>query len=99
MAPVVSAPHPPLSRAEALQHRGRRMVVVGYVVTMVAVVLYCVACLSGGLSADMGDLLLQNAVPFGRATLALLGLGTASWVIGSFTYLRGAMDAEVDQGQ
>lgn len=99
MVPVVSSLHPPLPRAEALQVSGRRMVVVGYVITIVAVVLYCIACFTGGLSADMGDLLMQNAVPFGRATLALLGVGTACWVIGSFTYLRGAMDADVEQGQ
>ena len=94
----------PLQRAESktphadsLQRNGRRMVVAGYAVTIVSVVLYCLACFSGGFSADMGDLLLQNAVPFARGTLALLGVGTFIWLVGSFAYLRGAM--EIDGAQ
>ncbi|MCC7070060.1 MAG: hypothetical protein IT383_01985 [Deltaproteobacteria bacterium] len=92
MSPEVATLSPPLPRAEALQRNGRRLVVVGYGITVVGIVLYCMACLSGGFNADMGDLLLENAVPFGRATLALLGLGTVTWIVGSFACLRGAME-------
>ena len=96
MIPEVACQDPRRSRAECLQHNGRRMVVAGFFITVVGVVLYCLACFAGGYSADMGDLLLQNAVPFGRATLAVLGLGTVTWLVGSFTYLRGSMETDAE---
>lgn len=86
-------------RAEAMQKRGRVMIVAGFVITIVGVVLYCAACFAGGMDADMGDLLLDNAVPFARATLGVLGFGTLVWLIGSFMHLRGAMDADDDAGK
>lgn len=75
------------------------MVVAGFVITILGVVLYCAACFAGGTDADMGDMLLRNAMPFARATLAVLGLGSLVWLIGSFTYLRGAMDADEDASE
>lgn len=87
-----------VTRAELLQRNGRRLVVAGYVITILSVVAYCLACFSGGLSADMGDLLLENAVPFARGTLACLGLGTLIWIVGSFSYLRGAMESDGTEG-
>lgn len=97
MIPEVASSAPPLPRAEALQRNGRRLVVVGYAVTVIGIVLYCLACFTGGLSADMGDLLLKNAVPFAHSTLAVLGVGTATWIVGSFIYLRGAMEDDVER--
>ncbi|MCC6900264.1 MAG: hypothetical protein IT377_14895 [Polyangiaceae bacterium] len=82
-----------------MQKRGRVMIVAGFVITIVGVVLYCAACFAGGVDADMGDLLLDNAVPFARATLGVLGFGTLVWLIGSFMHLRGAMDADDDAGK
>lgn len=82
--------------AEARQKTGKRLIVAGFVITIVAVVLYCAACFAGGLSVAMDDILLRNAIPFARAMLAVLGLGTLVWLVGSVTYLRGAMDAEPD---
>lgn len=81
-------------RADSLQRRGKGMIFAGFIITIVCVVLYCAACFAGGADADMGDILLKNAVPFARATLAVQGLGTLLWLVGSFTYLRGAMDAD-----
>lgn len=85
--------------AESLQKTGKRMVVAGFVITIVGVVLYCAVSFAGGMNADMGDVLLKNAVPFARGTLAVLGLGTLVWLIGSFTYLRGAMDADQEPSE
>lgn len=87
------------ARAESLQRTGKGMVIAGFVVTIVSVVLYCAVTFAGGMDADMGDILLRNAVPYARATLALTGLGTLLWIVGSFTYLRGAMDADEDAGE
>lgn len=83
----------PASRAESLQRSGNRLVVSGFVITVVGVVAYCAACFAGGMDAELGDLMFQNAVPFAQATLAILGLGTVVWLVGSITYLRGAMEA------
>lgn len=87
---------PAASAAESLQRTGKRMVIAGFVVTIAGVVAYCAVNFAGGVNADMGDLLLRNSVPFATATLAVLGLGTLLWLIGSFTYLRGAMEADDD---
>lgn len=83
-----------LAPAEARQRLGKRLILAGSVVTVLGVILYCAVCFAGGLDADMGDLLFRNSVPFARATLGVLGLGTLIWVIGSFTYLRGAMEMD-----
>lgn len=82
---------------EARQRNGKRMIFAGFGITILGVVLYCAACFAGGMDAEMGDILLRNVVPFARATLAVVGLGTLVWLVGSFTYLRGAMDAD-EQG-
>lgn len=83
-----------LSRAESLQRRGKAMILAGFIITIAGVILYCGVCFAGGMDAEMGDVLFRNAVPFGGATLAVLGLGTLVWLAGSVTFLRGAMDAD-----
>lgn len=84
------------ARAEAQQKLGRRMIVAGFVITIAGIFLYCLASFAGGVDADMGDILFENAEPFTRATLGVLGLGTLVWLVGSFKYLKGSMDAEDD---
>lgn len=85
--------------AEAQQKNGKRMVIAGFVITIVGVVLYCAVNFAGGVDAGMDNALFSNGVPFNWATLAILGLGTLVWLAGSFTYLRGMMDAEEDAHQ
>lgn len=70
------------------------MILAGFVIAIIGVVLYCAVCFAGGMDAGKGDILFMNAVPFARATLAVLGVGTLVWLVGSFTYLQGVMDAE-----
>ncbi len=86
----------PAAHAESTQKTGKSMILAGFVITILGVVLYCATCFAGGADADLGDVLFRNAVPFARATLAVLGVGTLVWLVGSFTYLRGAMDADDD---
>jgi hypothetical protein len=88
---VFASPH--FDRVKFQQKAGRVMVGGGFVVTILGVVAYCCACLMGGLDADMGDVLTTNAVPFAHSTLAVLGVGTLLWLVGSFTSLRSAMNA------
>jgi uncharacterized membrane protein len=87
------------SHAESLQRVGTRTIAVGSVITIVGIVLYCIACFAGGIDADLGDILFRNSVPFARTTLAVVALGTVVWLVGSLTYLRGAMDAEDDTAE
>lgn len=84
------------AHAESMQRSGKTMIFGGFVITIIGVVSYCAVCFAGGINADLGDIIFRNAVPFARGTLAILGLGTLVWLIGSFTYLRGSMDAEDD---
>lgn len=89
-------PTRPVAPAVALQRRGKNLIFAGSVITIVGVVLYCAVCFAGGVDTELGAILLENTIPFGRATLGVLGIGTVMWLIGSFTYLRGAMDADED---
>ncbi|MBI3072590.1 MAG: hypothetical protein HYY84_10790 [Deltaproteobacteria bacterium] len=81
-------------RAEVAQRRGKRLIVGGFAVMIVGIILYCTACFAGGVSAEIADILLQNAIPFGRIALAVIGVGVVLWLVGSFQYLKGAMDAD-----
>lgn len=85
--------------AEALQHHGKSMILAGFIITILGVVAYCGVCFAGSIDAELGDMLLNNTVPFARLTLGVLGLGTLVWLVGSFTYLRGVMDAEDESGR
>jgi hypothetical protein len=88
----------PLVLAEARQRTGLRLIVSGFVITVAGVILYSLACFAGGVDANVGDMLFRNSVPFVRTTLGVLGLGTLVWLVGSFVYLQGAMDAD-DAGE
>lgn len=79
---------------QGMQWRGKVMVVAGWVVTVVAAIVYCGACFSSGVDADLVEVLTTNAIPVARAALAATGVGTLLWLVGSFVYLRGAMDAD-----
>ncbi|NUQ74100.1 MAG: hypothetical protein HUU21_11140 [Polyangiaceae bacterium] len=83
-------------RAEGLQRDGKKMVIAGFVITILGVVMYCAVNFAGEMTDGMNGLAFRNVVPFTWGTLAVLGLGTLIWLVGSFTYLRGMMDADVD---
>ncbi|MCC6552842.1 MAG: hypothetical protein IT372_07440 [Polyangiaceae bacterium] len=93
-APPAEVVETPAMRAESAQRAGKRMILAGFVIIVIGVVLYCAACFAGGMDADMGDALFRNAAPFARATLCVLGLGTVVWLVGSYRYLQGVMDAD-----
>lgn len=82
------------AQPEQLQRNGKLLTIAGTVVTIIGVVLYCIACFAGGVSEDLGAILLDNVAPFARGTLAVLGLGTVMWLAGSVMYIKGTMDAE-----
>lgn len=86
----------PVARAVARQQRGNALIISGFVLTVAGIVLYCATCFAGDLSADLADVLLRNTVPFARATLGVLGLGTAVWLAGSIMYLNGVIEADTE---
>lgn len=88
----------PATRADNLQRAGQRMILSGFLIAIAGVVAYCLACFAAGMSTAMEDVLFKNDVPFARATLSVLGAGTIVWIVGSITYLRGAMDADEEAG-
>jgi hypothetical protein len=85
--------------AAADSRMGKRMIVAGFVITILGVIGYCVASFAAGTDAGMDDVLFRNAEPFARVTLGVLGLGTLVWLIGSWTYLRAEMEADDDLGE
>ncbi len=82
--------------ADAAQRmrRGKRLVVTGFVVAVLGIIAYCVVCLSAGVSEDLGAAFLESPTWLVGPTLGLIGLGTLSWLLGSFVYLSGAMDSD-----
>lgn len=83
-----------MARSELQQRLGKWMIAAGFVVTVLSIIAYCVTCFAAGNSAELGEILLANAVPFARITLLGLGIGSALWLVGSFTYLHGVMSAD-----
>lgn len=73
--------------------RGRALVVSGFAVAVLGVLGYCAVCFAGGVHHELGQLLLESSTPF-ITTLAVIGTGTALWLVGSMTYLAAAMDAD-----
>jgi len=80
-----------VARARMQQKAGDRLILAGFVLTVVGVILYCVACFAGGVDAGLAAILFDNVVPFARATLVVLGIGSALWLVGSFMYLNGTI--------
>lgn len=84
------------ARAEEMMRRGKRFVISGFVVSILGIVGYCVVSLGASINKDMGASFLENPGPLVGPALAVLGLGTLLWLVGSFMYLRGAMDSDPD---
>jgi hypothetical protein len=95
-----AAPRPVVSRSEvyaAAGHRmrqGKRLVVSGFAITIAGIVGYCLACFSAGVSEDVGATFMSTPGLLIAPTLAVIGLGTLFWLVGSFVYLSGAMDSD-----
>ena len=78
--------------AERRMRRGERLVITGFVLAMLGIAVYCVAC--AGVSEYLGASLLENPEWAIEAALGILGLGTLLWLVGLFGYLRAAMDSD-----
>jgi len=85
--------------SERVLRRGQAMILAGSIVTVLAVVGYSLACFHAESSASLYDIVFANSVPYARAALVGLGLGTVLWLVGSFVYLHGAIGADAELGE
>lgn len=74
--------------------RGKQLVIGGFVVAVVGMVGYCLACFAAGANESLGAALLQSPGWLIGPTLAVLGAGTLLWLAGSFLYLIGGMESD-----
>lgn len=93
-SPVAPSKADIYAMAEQRMRRGRRLVISGFVVAVLGIVAYCVACLSAAMNQDLGSTLLASPGWLAGPTLGVIGLGTLLWLVGSFIYLNGAMDSD-----
>jgi hypothetical protein len=95
---VTAGAETPATLADRRQRSGERMIVGGFAIAIVGVVAYCLASFAAGINSTVDGILFNNDVPFVRATLVVLGVGTLVWLAGSITYLKGALEADEDAG-
>ncbi len=84
------------ARAEQQMRRGKQLVISGFIVAVVGIVAYCVACFSGGVNQGIASALLTSPGWLVGPTLGIIGLGTLLWLVGSFIYLSGGMDSDAN---
>jgi hypothetical protein len=84
------------ARAEQQMHRGKQMVISGFVVAVLGIVAYCVVGLSAGVNQQLGSAFVESAGWLTGATLGVIGFGTLLWLVGSFLYVSGGMDSDPD---
>lgn len=75
-------------------YRAKAVAIIGIAVTLVGVVLYCVASLNAGRDADLGEVMFQGASPSTLIALCVMGIGTLLWLFGSLIHLGAAMGEE-----
>lgn len=80
--------------AERKMQRGKRLVMSGFVVSVVGIIGYCATCFTAGVNQDLGSALLDNPAWLVGPALGVIGLGTLLWLVGSFVYLSGEMDSD-----
>ncbi len=71
--------------AEARLSNGKNLVIIGSIICIVGIVIYCMSLVSG----DFGQ---QESV-FIKAGLAVIGTGFVCWLTGAIKYLNAAIDA------
>lgn len=72
---------------------GKRLILLGFIVAVVGIVAYCVV----GLSAPAPGTTSNGLEGMSTPSLGIIGLGTLLWLIGSFVFLLGGMDADTDE--
>lgn len=98
-----SIPRIPPSKAELYEaaarrmRRGKRLVVSGFVVAVLGIIGYCVACFSASVDQQLSANFLANPGWLVGPPMAVIGLGTLLWLIGSFIFLDAAMGCDPER--
>lgn len=69
----------------ARMQQGQKLIIVGFVIAVFGIVLYCMAAFSAGP--------VQDEPVFIKESLGVIGLGTLVWLVGAIKYLNGAIDS------
>ena len=85
------------ARAERRMQRGKRLVMAGFIVSVVGIIAYCVATLMAGADQQLGAAFLERPGRLVAPTLITMGFGTLLWLVGSFMYLDGALTSDPDR--
>jgi hypothetical protein len=80
--------------AERRMLRGKRLVISGFVVAVLGMIAYCLACFAAGMNANLGAALIENPGWLIGPAMAIMGVGALLWLVGSFLYLLGGMDSD-----
>ena len=81
-----------LGGPEKRMRDGRRLVLAGFVIAVLGIVAYCFV----GLSAPATEQVVSGPADMIGPALGVIGIGTLLWLVGSFVFLRGAMDSDPD---
>ena len=79
-----------LGGPEKRMRDGRRLVLAGFVIAVLGIVAYCFVGLSAPASAEI----VSGPADMIGPALGVIGIGTLLWLVGSFVFLRGAMDSD-----
>lgn len=82
------------AEAERRMLRGKRLVISGFVVAVVGMIAYCLACFAVGMNANLGAALLEHPGWLIGPAMVVMGAGALLWLVGSFLYLLGGMDSD-----
>ncbi|MBI3019310.1 MAG: hypothetical protein HYY61_05405 [Deltaproteobacteria bacterium] len=84
-------------KSEKKMKRGQKLVISGFIVAVVGIVFYCIVSFVGSAKQEWTPFLFSHAHPILLTSLAIIGLGTLLWIIGSVMYLTGAMEKGPDE--
>lgn len=74
---------------------GKRVVIAGFVIAILGVIVYCLACFNSDLNQQFGNM--EHTSGLLASSLGTIGLGTLLWLIGSFIHLKAAMESDPEK--
>ncbi len=80
--------------AEKKMILGRRMVFLGFFISIIGIIVYCMACFNQDFNEKLGGVLYNNPGSLLYPTLGTVAIGTIFWLIGSLIHLNGAIHSE-----
>ena len=88
------------SRAKAYALAAQRMrrskwlVLSGLGVSVAGIIVYCIICFSAAIASEPSSTFLAGPRWLAGSSLGIIGLGTLMWLVGSFDFVRAAMDSD-----